>query len=242
MERFKLLGIHIDSVSEDEVYHKIFELTDMDKPTQVVLLDTYLLMKAKFNKELFNIINNADLVLPVSPGIKFGLNFFHKKVAKVYNFFNFSIRLLTQITEETKKNVYVLGGNKKASEKSEKNIRESFPGIRLMGRHRVDYRKDFEPKLLTAMQKVSPSFVLVSMRRPKQEKWIYSRKKNFNNCVFIGVENFINILGGKELSPTDKHIESGGYSFKMLLKRPFSSFYYVIFFILLLVYKIFKLN
>jgi N-acetylglucosaminyldiphosphoundecaprenol N-acetyl-beta-D-mannosaminyltransferase len=240
MRRFKLLGINVDSISESEIYEKIISLSEKDNSSQIIMLDTFLLIKAKFNRELHNIINSADLVLPISPGIKFGLAFFKIKLEKVYNFFYLTIRLLTFLTDE-KKNIYILGGKKKSINKAEKNIRDSFPGIRLMGKYSVDYKKDFEDKLISAIQKVSPSLVLVSMKRPKQEKWIFSKKAKFKKSVFIGVERFINILGGKELSPNDKLLQSGTYSINKLIKRPFRIFYYIIYLVLLLIYKIFKL-
>lgn len=241
MTRYKLLGVNVDIIPEEDIYNKIIELSKMEKPTYIILLDTFLLMKTRFSKELQNIINQADYVLPISPGIKFGLNFLKRKTDYIYNYFNFTIRLLTFLTEE-KKNVYILGGNKNNSELIEKNIRDSFPGIRLMGKYWVDYKKDFESKLITAMQKVDPALVLVSMRRPKQEKWIYTRKKHFQSGVFLGVDNFINILVGKHESPKDNKLQSGSYSIHKIIRNPFRIFYYIFYFMLLLVYKIFRLD
>jgi N-acetylglucosaminyldiphosphoundecaprenol N-acetyl-beta-D-mannosaminyltransferase len=240
MKRYKLLGLNVDSISEEEVYNKIISLSEKESSSQIILMDTYLLMKAKFNKELFNIINSADLVLPISPGIKFGLGFFKHKIEKIYNFFYFTIRMLTFLTDE-KKNIYILGGKKNNINKAEKNIRDSFPGIRLMGKYSIDYKKEFEEKLISAIQKVSPSLVLVSMKRPKQEKWIFQKKNKFKHAVFIGVERFVNILGGKELSPDDKLLNSKAYGINKLIKRPFSLFYYIAYLILLCIYKIFRL-
>ena len=240
MKRFRLLGINVDSINEEDVYNKILVLSEKESASHVILLDTYLLMKAKFNRELFNIINTADLVLPISPGIRFGLKFFKNNVEKVYNFFYFTIRLLTFLTDE-KKNIYVLGGKKNSINKAEKNIRDSFPGIRLLGKYGVDYKKDFEDKLISAIQKVSPALVLVSMKRPRQEKWIYQRKNKFNHSVFIGVERFVNILSGKDLSSYEKLSGSGKYGVNKMIKRPFSFFYYILYIILLLIYKIFRL-
>jgi N-acetylglucosaminyldiphosphoundecaprenol N-acetyl-beta-D-mannosaminyltransferase len=239
MARYRLLGINVDSITEEEAYKKIFALTELERPARVVLLDTYLLVKAKLNKELANVINTADLVLPISPGIKSGLNFFKYKLDTVFNYFYFTIRLFTQLSEETKKNIYVLGGKKKVIEKAEKNIRDSFPGIRLMGRYGIDYKKDFEPKLISAMQKVSPSLILVSMKRPKQEKWISANSNKFKTGVFIGVENFVNILGGKEITSSDKINNSKSQSLSNLMKHPHRIFLYIIYFYLLLIYKLF---
>ena len=239
--KYNLLGINVDSISPDEVYNRILKLSELDRSSHVVLLDTYLLMKAKFSRELANYINSADLVLPISPGIKNGLGFLNKKLEKVYNYFNFIITLLLNFTDK-KKFVYLLGGDKKTIEKADKNIKDSFPGIRLVGRFHVKYRKEFERDLITAIKKATPALILVGTRSPHQEKWIYRRKRSFKSGVFIGVGNFINIVGGKGASPSDKAILSSAHSLGNLIKNPFRIyriFYYILYVILLIVSKIF---
>ena len=88
MIRHKLLGLNVDIIEEDEAYERILQLSELDTCAQVVFLDTYLLMKAKFNKELFNIINTSSLVIPTSKGIKNGLSLISKKNALFLNHIN----------------------------------------------------------------------------------------------------------------------------------------------------------
>lgn len=235
MTNLKLLGINVDSISEEEIYDYILILSKQDRPVQIVLLDTYLLMKAKFSKELAKIINSSELVIPISNGIKFGLNFFKKKVDKVYNYFNFTIRLIAHFTE-FKKNIYLLGGNEKTIIRAEKNVKSSFPGIRLMGRYHIKYKKDFENDLITAMRKTSSSLVIVSMNRPKQEKWIANRLSHFKTGVFIGVQNFIDIIGARGSS--EKNINKSSYRGKIIARNPFRIFYYILYFFFLIIAKI----
>lgn len=243
MQRFRLLGIHVDSLNEDELYERIIDLSGVDKPCQIILLDVVLIIKARFSKKLRNVINSADLVVPISAGIRFGLNFVSgKKKTPYYNFFKFAIRLLSHFTDKNKI-IYLLGGsNKKIIEKAEKNVKESFPGIRLMGRYHTKYRKDFEDKLITSIKKISPHLVIVSMKRSKQERWIGKNMNKVDKGVFVGVENFINILGGKKLSPSDKVIHSGFNSIKKAFRKPFLLFYYILYTFLLIFFKVFGLD
>lgn len=235
MTNFKLLGINVDSIPEEEIYDYLLILTKQERPVQIVLLDTYLLMKALFNKELADIINSSELVIPISKGIKFGLNFLKKKLDHIYNYFNFTIRLLAYFTD-FKKNIYILGGNEKSILRAEKNIKSSFPGIRLMGRYHIKYKKEFEKDLLTAMQKTSSSLIIISMNRPKQEKWIASKISNFKHGVFIGVEHFVDIIGAKYSS--EKKVNKNSYRGKIIKKNPFRIFYYVLYLMLLIIAKI----
>lgn len=242
MKRHKLLTINVDSIGPEEIYDKILSLMSLDRPSHIVLLDTYLLMKAQFSRELFIVINTADLVIPISRGIKRGLKFLRKDVEKVYNYYNFLITLLLKFTEESKF-VYILGGQKENIEKAERNLRDSFPGIRLVGRFHTQYKKNFEKDLIMAIKKASPALVLVGKKSPKQEKWIYRNKKAFNSGVFIGVGDFINIVGGKGRSPSSRSTQAGTFAGKKIFKNPlriYRLFYYILYGFLLLLSKIFN--
>ncbi len=242
MNRYKLLGINIDSISPDEVYEYIYQLTKLDKVSHIVFLDTYLLIKAQFNIELCNYINSAALVIPISPGIKLGLKFINRKVEKIYNYFNFTINLLMNFTEK-KEFIYILGGDQRIIDKADKNIRDSFPGIRLVGRFHMNYKTEFEKDLITAIKKATPSLILVGKKSPKQEKWIYKKKNNFKKGIFLGVRDFIEIVGGKKKSPSDEIINSGFRKMISIIINPFRLLriiYYIIYVFLLILSKISK--
>jgi len=198
MARYTLLGINVDLLTEQEIFDRIMELSEGEKPEHVILLDTYLLMKAKFDKALAQIINSAALVIPISKGIIGGLKFITGQTGECHNFFNLIIHLLSRLTD-FKRNIYMIGGkNEKIIRRAETNVKGSFPGIRLMGTYHMGYKKPFEKNLITAIQKTSPSLVLVSTGRPKQEQWISRNKKGFKQGVFLGVEDFVQIIGGKD--------------------------------------------
>jgi len=241
MIRHKLLGLNVDVIEEDEAYERILQLSELDTCAQVVFLDTYLLMKAKFNKELFNIINASSLVIPTSKGIRNGLSFISKKRSTIFEPHKFTIRLLSSL-EEYHKIIYLLGGGKKMIQKAEKNIKDSFPGNKLMGSYHIHFKKDFEKKLLTNIQKISPSLLIVSMTRPKQEKWIAKYKNSLKRGVCIGVEDFVNYVGEKDLAPYDKLFHAIRINIKNFFRSPKKTLYYTVYFFYLLVYKLFKLE
>lgn len=198
MARYSLLGINVDLLSEEEIFNQVRELSKTDKSQQIILLDSYMLMKAKFDKNLANIINSAALVIPISKGIVSGLKFVCGVKGEYHYHYNLIIRLLTFLTDFNE-NIYILGGKKEAViRRVESRIKSSFPGIRLMGTYHFGYKKSFEKDLLTAMKKSAPALILVSNSRPKQELWIAKNKKFFPKGVFIGVENFVNIIGSKD--------------------------------------------
>lgn len=236
MRRVKLFGINIDCTEKEEIYPYLLKISEDSKPHHIVLLDTYLLMRALFNNELKTFINSAALVVPVSKGIRFGLSFLKINFKATYNYFSFIIGLLLYFCEH-ERFIYILGGKKKNMEKLEKNIKDSFPGIRLVGRYHVQYKKSFEKDLLTAIKKTTPSLVLIGMKPIKQERWIATNINKFNKGIFVGVGEFVNIVSGDIYSYRKKNKE---YKINRKYKNPFRFFYYILYVILLLFAKIFK--
>jgi N-acetylglucosaminyldiphosphoundecaprenol N-acetyl-beta-D-mannosaminyltransferase len=220
METYKLLGIKVNSIEPEEVYRKILYLSELNRPCRVILLDTHLLMKAKFNFELRNVINTSDLVIPISSGIRSGLKFLNIKIKKVYNYYNFLISLLLHFSENNKF-IYIVGGKKKYVTKVSENLKASFPGIRLVGVFHGQYKKNFEDNLITAIRKACPALIMVGINKIKDLKWIEKEQPKFKSGVFIGVGDFVNIVAGKGASPSEKAVQSGLYTVKSIFKNPF---------------------
>lgn len=238
MKRYKLLGINIDQIEQEELYSYILKLSEDEKPHHIVLLDTYLLVKALFNKQLHDYINSASLVLPISRGISFGVSFLKLGVKKIYNYYNFVIGLLLYFCDY-ERFIYILGGKKKNIEKLDKNIKDSFPGIRLVGRYHGQYKKSFEKDLLLAIKKTCPSLILVGLPPIKQEFWIAINRHKFNKGVFVGVGEFVNIVSERGNSESFKN-RAREYKISRKYKNPLRFLYYVIYVLLLILSKITK--
>lgn len=249
MPRLKLLGVNVDIMEEDEMMHEICRLSKQDHPTRIILLDKRLLMSAKCHKELFNIINSADLVIPVSKSIRRGLNFLSKKAYSILpayrqpilSHFSFAIHLLSYFTE-IGQSIYLLGGTKKLIKGAEKNVKDSYPGIKLMGTYHTKYKKDFEQKLLTSIYKIAPNLLLISKKSPKAEYWLSKQKSKLPNGVSVVIEDFIYEIGEKVIKPTDRLRYSIGKKIKHFFAFPSAAIRHFLFILYLINYKIFNLE
>ena len=249
MPRLKLLGVNVDIMEEDEMMQEIFRLSKQNYPARIVLLNKRLLMSAKFHKELFNIINSADLVIPVSKSIRSGLNFLSKKAYSVLPAyrqpiltpFSFAIHLLSYFTE-IEQSVYLLGSSKKLIKGAEKNVKDSYPGIKLMGVYHTKYKKDFEQKLLTSIYKIAPNLLIISKKSPKAEYWLSRQKDKLPNGVSVIIEDFIYEIGEKVIKPTDRIRYALHKKIKNFFSIPSVIIRHFLFITYLFNYKIFKLE
>ena len=249
MPRLKLLGVNVDIMEEDEMMQEIFRLSKQNYHARIVLLNKRLLMSAKFHKELFNIINSADLVIPVSKSIRNGLNFLSKKAYSVLPAyrqpiltpFSFAIHLLSYFTE-IEQSVYLLGGSKKLIKGAEKNVKDSYPGIKLMGVYHTKYKKDFEQKLLTSIYKIAPNLLIISKKNPKAEYWLSKQKEKLPSGVSVIIEDFIYEIGEKIIKPTDRIRYALHKKIKNFFSIPSVIIRHFLFITYLFNYKIFNLE
>lgn len=71
MKQLTILGIKIDNISKKELSVKLNNFLEEDKLHQIVTVNPEIILKAKEDEVLFNVLNNADLSLADGVGIRF---------------------------------------------------------------------------------------------------------------------------------------------------------------------------
>lgn len=71
MNQFKILGVKIDNISKKEIISKLEEFLVQDKLHQIATVNPEIILKAKDDSVLFNVLNKADLCLADGVGVRF---------------------------------------------------------------------------------------------------------------------------------------------------------------------------
>ncbi|MFP4363606.1 MAG: WecB/TagA/CpsF family glycosyltransferase [Spirochaetia bacterium] len=243
IERIRFLQVPIDIVNPDDMETIIQDLSEDQGKHQIILLNLWDVLRTRWDKNFKAAVNDASLVLPVSKGIQQGIHFLYKKQAHRYNPFDFVIRLLG-ILEKHKKSLYILGNHPAVMQKIEKNLKDSFPGINLVGRYAGYFTQHMEDNVTIAIKKASPSLLLVGSGLKGHDKWIHKQKPKFNTGLYLWCADFYRVTAGKERRIPQKSFERGTYSLGTLLRKPwrvFRAFVYFYYLFLLLIYKVRKL-
>ena len=138
--RVTLLKIPLDIVKPEELPKIISNLIkeknppDQQNGQNIVLLSLWDLLRARRNKEYYKYINDAALVIPISKSIVTGLKFLTGQKVYRYMPFKFIVSLLSTF-EKQEYPLFLLGGKNKILKKAEKNIRSTFPLIKIIGRY-----------------------------------------------------------------------------------------------------------
>ncbi|GHV94482.1 UDP-N-acetyl-D-mannosamine transferase [Spirochaetia bacterium] len=240
-ERVNLLKVPIDIVAPDQLVSLVYELLALGKEQNIVLLSLWDLLRARRSGEYRSYVLNAALVIPISKSIVSGIRFLSGRKAVRYMPFDFVINILT-ILESREFSSYLLGGKKHILLKTEKNIRQTFPRLRIVGRFPGAFKRQEEATIIEAIRKAAPSLLLVGKGVRGEERWIAKNSAALGKGLRLWCSDLFDVFAERKKHPSrttfDHGLEWIGYSFQNPSKF-FRIFPYVYYNLLLVIYKLF---
>ena len=244
-----LLRVPLDIVPPEELTEVISCLIPQknkarvdQKNRNIVLLSLWDFLRARRNNEYRDYVFSADLIIPISKSLVSGARFLLGK--QVYRFmpFNFVV-LLLGVLEKNEYPVYLLGGKNQILKKAEKNIRTTFPRLKIIGRYEGKFKKQDEGAVIEAIRKSSPSLLLAGKGIRGEELWIGRNSSRLNSGLRLWCSDLFDVFAEKKRRPSDavfnRGLESIGYCFSSPLKF-FRIFLYMHYKLLLLYNRLFR--
>jgi N-acetylglucosaminyldiphosphoundecaprenol N-acetyl-beta-D-mannosaminyltransferase len=240
IKRRRFLGIPVDIADPDSAYKTIEGFLKDGEKHQIILLTIDKILKARVDPEYNKCVREASLILPVSSGIIRGARFHNKGELFRYNPYEFIIKLF-MILEKNERTIYLLGSRKEDLMEAEKNLKVSFPDLKIIGRFAGFFNKEMEKKIVLTIKKSSPALLAVGKGVPGKEKWIHRKKEDFNPGIYVWIDNYIEIFSGSEKNISKPLFRLGLESMSGFFKKPwkiFRIFSFLYFKFLVLMYKI----
>ena len=184
------------------------------------------------------------MVIPISKSILKGAKFLKKDVPVRYNPFEAVIQILT-ILDTHYKTLYMFGSSKKTLNKAEKNIKDTFRNLRVIGRYGGYYPKSVEDDIVEAIYKAQPSLVLLSDGIKEKNCWSYKRRNRFSTSIFLYYKDAFGIFSERVKRVKESTFNKGHEIFVEVLHNPFKIFLllpYLWYIIVLVWYRLFKKN
>jgi N-acetylglucosaminyldiphosphoundecaprenol N-acetyl-beta-D-mannosaminyltransferase len=184
------------------------------------------------------------MVIPISKSLVGGARFLLKKKVHRYMPFDFVINLLS-ILEKREFSLYLLGGKMRILKKAEKNIRQTFPRLRIVGRFVGNFKHNEEPTILEAIRKAAPALLLVGKGVKGEERWIARNNAQLNNGLRLWCSDLFDVFAERRRRPSRKVFERGFEWIGFCFQKPwrfFRIFPYMYYKLILLIYRIFKLG
>lgn len=242
LQRITLLKVPIDIVPEDQIARVAQEFADSEGHKTIVFLTYSKFMKARRDPEFLGQLQNASLVIPVSKSLEHGCRFLKLPELVRHYPFDFAIRFLGAL-EEKRRTLYLLGDHHQAVQTIAANMRTSFPGLNLVGRHTGHYGRDKEDPILQAIQKATPTLLLIGPGIPGREKWVFRQGFGLPVKVSMYSDETFRIMAGRKRRPSRASFRKGTHELHRVLTNPLrlgKIFSYTWYGLLLLVYRLRK--
>lgn len=222
-QRIEILGVPVDILPPENLEKEILDLLEKQGPKQIVFLSIWNLLKARHKGEFRNCIQNADLVIPVSKSILKGASFLKKDVPVRYNPFDAVISILS-VLDAHFKSIYLLGSRSQTLHIAEKNVKDTFPSLRIVGRYQGYYRKNMEEVIIQAIYKSSPSMVLMSDGIKDKAVWAYRHRERFSTSIFVYYKEAMEIFSKRVKRISEKSFRRGHEIYHEIVRNPLKIF------------------
>ena len=242
INRISLLGVPVDICSPENLENEILELLAKPGTKQIIFLSIWNLLRARHKGDFSETIKNAALIIPVSKSILKGAKFLKLDLPVRYNPFNAVIQILG-ILDSHYKSLYLFGSTKKTLTKTEHNIRDTFPNLRVIGRYVGYYPKSVENDIVEAIFKAQPSLVLLSDGIKEKNCWAYRRRNRFSSSIFLYYKDAFGIFSERVKRVSEKTFDKGHEIWSEILHNPFKVFLifpYIGYILSLIWYRLFK--
>jgi len=196
----KILGINVNVENKKETLEKIKKYFKKTNDfCHIVSLNPENIVIALENKEFKKIIETAQIQIIDGIGIVLASRLLGVDVEKRYSGVDLVIDLLN-LASKMRLRVLLIGARQNLAEKLADCYQKKFSYAKFFGLEGIldikNPKKEEERKIFSIITNFKPHLVLVAFGSPDQELWIESHKKEFSNCVVMGVGGAFDFLGG----------------------------------------------
>ena len=217
--RIDFLSVPVHDLPEENFDGAVREMLERGGKHQIVLAETWDLIRARHNHDYARTLMEASLVIPVTRGTERVCRFLKRPIPTTYMPFDFIIKLLGCL-ERYGKSVYLLGSTHGNIQISASNLRTSFPGLNIVGRCAAYYKRPAEENILLAIRKASPSLLLAGKGLKGREKWLLEKRDKLADGIYIYCGDCFEVFAGKKKRISKVSWEKGRYILPLLFKRP----------------------
>lgn len=203
-DTIKILGVEIDKLTQAEVVKKIDGFLKQDELKTIYTPNTEIVMEAKKDESLKNILNGGSIVIPDGIGLIYAAKIKKKNLPERVTGCDISFEML-DLAQREGYSIFLLGGKEGVAKEAGENLKKDYPNIKLAGVQNgyfkgahIGYSNHEEEKvIIETINNSGADILFVGLGAPKQEVWINENKGRLNCKVVIGNGGTVDILAGR---------------------------------------------
>lgn len=215
-----VLGVSISKVTMEEATKKVSEFVKSDRLHSIYTPNPEIVMLAKKDEAFQQILEEADLVVPDGIGVVIASKIKKTPLPERVAGYDLVQNTMKEAVKEGYK-YYFFGSKPGISEEAAKKMRETYPGIEIVGTHNGYFKPEDEEDIIADINASGANILLVALGAPKQEKWIEKYKHQMPNVrVAMGVGGSLDVMSGNVKRAPKVFQKLGLEWFYRLLKEP----------------------
>ena len=190
-----ILGVNVDKVTFSEALEIAEGLVKSEGVSAIFTPNPEIIMCAKEDEVLCEILNNADLCCADGIGVVYGSKILKDPVPERVAGFDLTCALLEKLAKSGE-GVFLFGAKPGVADIAKANLEKKYPGINVAGTNDGYFKPEDEPDIVAKINASGAKLLLVCLGAPKQEKWIAAHKDELNVSLCMGVGGTLDVLAG----------------------------------------------
>lgn len=196
MESVSILGLRVDRVSSQEAIEAVENFISERTPHHIITADASMVVLARRDSALREIVDRADLVTPDGAGIIWASRLLGMPVACKVSGVDL-VKQLCSLSAARGYRLFFLGAAPGVAVQAAENLARDYPGALIVGARDGFFSADDEPQIIEQIKESAPDVLLVALGIPKQEKWIDQYREALAVPVSVGIGGSFDVYSGR---------------------------------------------
>lgn len=193
--QLSILDVPVDVITMKEAVQRVQNFYSEPGLHSVVTVNAEMVMRAQQDKELHDILKQADIAVPDGAGVLWAAEQMGYHIPERVAGCDLAIALLAEAAKH-KTPVYFLGAAPGVAEQAVKNMEARLGSLQVVGIHSGFFDEQEEKQIIKTIEEGGTKLVLVALGVPKQEKWITTKLNHLSGVVAIGIGGSFDVMAG----------------------------------------------
>ena len=195
VEKVEILGVSVAAVTMAEAVSVIEEFIEQKAKVLIATANAEMLMRATYDHEFCQILNEAGLVVPDGAGTVWAAHHLGYAMPERVAGYDLAQELM-RLAPRKKTRIFFFGAGPGVAEAAKAKAEQLYPGIEIVGVRNGFFTADDEAAIIAQIKEAKPDLLLVALGVPKQEKWIHKNLAELGVPVAIGVGGTFDVMAG----------------------------------------------
>ena len=172
-EKLNIFSVSIDTAERKDILQKMNDMLCGNSQNKIFTPNTEMLLAAKKEPKLAEMLNSAELLIPDGTGIRIASQILRSPIPERLSGIDNAFELLT-LAARKGYSVYLLGGQIGVAEAAAKKLKKLMPSLNVCGTHHGYFNKSGieNDLILEDIRAAAPDILFVCFGFPAQEMWI----------------------------------------------------------------------